>query len=127
MFSIHGGRGDAQLSEESPKRDTTVESHPCAKNAQGWGTRRLIPHHREGPRTLAAASARERPATGDRIAIGCSRQRQRVATRRSRHHLVSKLACHVAIKVSGEGERPALRLSRHKARPVRRETELVDA
>gem|GEM_PF-6638644 len=24
---------------ENPKRDATVESHPCAQNAQGWGTR----------------------------------------------------------------------------------------
>src|SRR5271157_518154 len=25
--------------DEDPMRDTFVESHPCAKNAQGWGTR----------------------------------------------------------------------------------------
>jgi hypothetical protein len=24
---------------QNPMPDTTVESHPCAKNAQGWGTR----------------------------------------------------------------------------------------
>jgi hypothetical protein len=28
--------------KESPKRDVSVESHPCAQNAQGWGTRRQV-------------------------------------------------------------------------------------
>jgi hypothetical protein len=90
---------------------------------------RLTPRHREGSRTLAAVwvSASERPVTGDRIPIRCSGQRQRVATRRSRHHLVIKPARHVAAKISGEGERPALRLSRYKARLVRRETKLAGA
>ena len=40
---------------------------------------------------------------------------------------VIKLARHVAVKISGEAERPALCLSRYKARPVRRETELAGA
>ena len=40
---------------------------------------------------------------------------------------VIKLARHVAVKISGETERPALRLSRYKARPVRRETKLAGA
>ena len=31
LISIHGGRGNAQLSDENPKRDTTVESHPRTK------------------------------------------------------------------------------------------------
>jgi hypothetical protein len=89
----------------------------------------LTLRHREGSRTLAAgwASASERPVTGDRIPLRCSRQRQRVATRRSRHHLVIKLARHIAVKISGEGERPALCLSRYKAGFVRRETEFADA
>src|ERR1019366_10166049 len=88
---------------------------------------RLTLRHCEVPRTRAAGSAREGPRTGDRTPSHCSRQRQRVATRRFRHHLEVELARHVAIKVSSEGERPALRLSRHTARPVRREIELVDA
>ena len=93
----------------------------------------LEPHltlrHREGSRTLAAGwvSPSERPVTGDGIPIRCSRQRQRVATRRSRHHLVIKVAGHVAAKISGEGEGPALCLSRDKAPLVRRETELAGA
>src|SRR4029077_4083196 len=89
----------------------------------------LTLRHREGSRTLAGAwvSASERPITGDRIPLRCPRQRQRIATRRSRHHLVIKLARHVAVKNSGEAERPALCLSRYKALPVRRETELAGA
>jgi hypothetical protein len=79
---------------------------------------RLTLRHSEGPRTLAAGrvSATERPCTGDRIPSHCSRQIQRIAARRSRYHLETKLARHVAIKVSGQGERAALRLSRYKAR-----------
>ena len=90
---------------------------------------RLTLRHREGSRTLATGwvSPSERPGTGDGIPIRCSRQRQRVATRRSRHHLVIKLAGHVAVKISAEAERPALCLSRYKARPVGRETELAGA
>jgi hypothetical protein len=37
---------------------------------------RLTLCHIEGPRTLAAGSATERPRTGGRIPIHCSRQRQ---------------------------------------------------
>src|ERR1039457_4102421 len=32
----------------NPKGDATVESHPCAKNAQGWGTRRPARARRRG-------------------------------------------------------------------------------
>jgi len=32
----------AFLRAENPKRDGAVESHPCAQNAQGWGTRRPV-------------------------------------------------------------------------------------
>src|ERR1019366_1756266 len=88
---------------------------------------RLTVRHREVPWTRAAGSASESPRTGDRVPIHGSHQLQRVATRRSRHYVESESTRHVAIKVSSEGERPALRLSRHKARPVRRETELADA
>jgi hypothetical protein len=35
-----GGEGWSGAVRENTKRDRAVESHPCAKNAQGWGTPR---------------------------------------------------------------------------------------
>ena len=76
-----------------------------------WG---LAPRHREVPRTLAACATSQSPCALNRVTVRCTCEGEYVVTGRRRQHLELELARHVAVEVSAQSERPALRFSRYE-------------
>ena len=74
----------------------------------------LAPRHREVPRTLAACATSQSPCALNRVTARCTREGEYVVTGRRRQHLELELARHVAVEVSAQSERPALRFSRYE-------------
>ena len=49
--------GDVPATDENPTLPPSVESHPCAQNAQGWGTRDRVKCRHFADRSVRATLA----------------------------------------------------------------------